>query len=277
MAKRFVRISLATKFRLLLGAAVIVIISAALLVPWYFTELLGEHVLEERERPRLPVRVGHQFGDQVRLEVNPHPLRRPGGGGLEVRRRERRHAHQSAGHECAEVAMVQRPPEEVGPQRDEDAEPGRPGRLTEVADRRFAPGVAQQLLELVDDEEQAGAVGKQRLDGPQQVEVVAPGRWRIPCLRERRCEGRQERRHGPIPRHHRGHDPPVPPGRRRRPQPGHQPGPDDARLADAAGADDRDERPGLHGRAQFVHQSGTPEEVADIKNSYTGEFLKEVL
>jgi signal transduction histidine kinase len=42
MAKKFVKIALATKLRLLLGAAVVVIIAAALVVPWYFMELLAE-------------------------------------------------------------------------------------------------------------------------------------------------------------------------------------------------------------------------------------------
>jgi signal transduction histidine kinase len=42
MAKRLVKISLATKFRLLFGVAVLGIIAAALVVPWYFMELLAE-------------------------------------------------------------------------------------------------------------------------------------------------------------------------------------------------------------------------------------------
>ncbi len=42
MAKRLVKISLATKFRLLFGMAVAGIIAAALVLPWYFTELLAE-------------------------------------------------------------------------------------------------------------------------------------------------------------------------------------------------------------------------------------------
>ena len=46
MAKRFVRISLAAKFRLLFGTAALGIIAAALLVPWYFLELLGEQAVE---------------------------------------------------------------------------------------------------------------------------------------------------------------------------------------------------------------------------------------
>lgn len=46
MAKRKVKISLATKFRLLFGVAVVCVIASALAVPWYFTELLGEQGLE---------------------------------------------------------------------------------------------------------------------------------------------------------------------------------------------------------------------------------------
>ena len=46
MAKKFVRISLATKFRLLYGAAVVGVIAVALAVPWYFMELLGAQSVE---------------------------------------------------------------------------------------------------------------------------------------------------------------------------------------------------------------------------------------
>ncbi len=46
MAKKFVKISLATKFRLLLGTALLVVIAAALVVPWYFVELLAEQSLQ---------------------------------------------------------------------------------------------------------------------------------------------------------------------------------------------------------------------------------------
>ena len=57
MARRLVRISLATKFRLLFGLAVLGIILAALGVPWYFMELLAEQALhrpaEELTRLRL--------------------------------------------------------------------------------------------------------------------------------------------------------------------------------------------------------------------------------
>jgi len=43
MAKKFVKISLATKLRLLFGASVLGTIVAALAVPWYFVELQAEH------------------------------------------------------------------------------------------------------------------------------------------------------------------------------------------------------------------------------------------
>ncbi len=46
MAKSFVRISLASKFRLLFGAAVLGIIAAALVVPWYFIGLLSQQSLQ---------------------------------------------------------------------------------------------------------------------------------------------------------------------------------------------------------------------------------------
>jgi two-component system sensor histidine kinase BarA len=55
MAKRFIRISLAVKFRLLFGLALLGVIAAALLVPWYFMEVLSEQSLEgpARELTRL--------------------------------------------------------------------------------------------------------------------------------------------------------------------------------------------------------------------------------
>jgi len=46
MAKQFVKLPLATKLRLLFGLAVLGIIAAALVVPWYFTKLLAEQRVE---------------------------------------------------------------------------------------------------------------------------------------------------------------------------------------------------------------------------------------
>jgi two-component system, NarL family, sensor histidine kinase BarA len=48
MAKRFVKISLATKLRLVFGVALLGIIMAALVLPWYFMELLAEQGLQGR-------------------------------------------------------------------------------------------------------------------------------------------------------------------------------------------------------------------------------------
>lgn len=50
MAKRFIRISLAVKFRLLFGLALLGVITAALAVPWYFMEVLSEQGLERSAR-----------------------------------------------------------------------------------------------------------------------------------------------------------------------------------------------------------------------------------
>ncbi len=46
MAKSFVQVSLATKLRVLFGVAVLCSIAAALMVPWYFMELLAEQGLQ---------------------------------------------------------------------------------------------------------------------------------------------------------------------------------------------------------------------------------------
>ena len=69
MAKRFVRISLGTKFRLLLGAAVIGIITAALVVPWYFMELQAEQGLQHLGRSLTRLRLNEW--------VQYHPKRDP--------------------------------------------------------------------------------------------------------------------------------------------------------------------------------------------------------
>jgi two-component system, NarL family, sensor histidine kinase BarA len=47
MAKTFVEISLATKLRILFGAAVLLIIASALVVPWYFMELLAAQGIQK--------------------------------------------------------------------------------------------------------------------------------------------------------------------------------------------------------------------------------------
>ncbi|MCD6304591.1 MAG: HAMP domain-containing protein [Planctomycetes bacterium] len=47
MPKRLVKLSLATKLRLLFGVAVLGVIAAALMVPWYFMELLAEQGVQQ--------------------------------------------------------------------------------------------------------------------------------------------------------------------------------------------------------------------------------------
>jgi two-component system, NarL family, sensor histidine kinase BarA len=55
MASRHIRFSLSVKFRLLFGLALLLVIAAALIVPWYFMEVLAEQGLEApaRELTRL--------------------------------------------------------------------------------------------------------------------------------------------------------------------------------------------------------------------------------
>ncbi len=70
MAKRFIRISLAVKFRLLFGLALVGVIAAALVVPWYFMEALSERSLEgparEVTRLRLNEWRSYQHDEQKR-------------------------------------------------------------------------------------------------------------------------------------------------------------------------------------------------------------------
>ena len=65
MARKFVSISLALKLRLLFGAAVLVIIAAALVVPWYFMELLAEQAVQQ------------QGAELTRLAINAHLVEPP--------------------------------------------------------------------------------------------------------------------------------------------------------------------------------------------------------
>ena len=63
MARRFVKVSLATKLRLLYTAAVLGIIAAALIVPWYFMELLGEQGIQRSAAELTRLRV-NEWTDQ---------------------------------------------------------------------------------------------------------------------------------------------------------------------------------------------------------------------
>ncbi|MFP4354904.1 MAG: ATP-binding protein [Phycisphaerae bacterium] len=80
MAKSFVRISLATKFRLLFGGAVLAIIAAALLIPWYFMELLAQQNLQlpAEELTRLRMQEWIQMHPTARTAAR-GPAERPEG------------------------------------------------------------------------------------------------------------------------------------------------------------------------------------------------------
>ena len=88
MAKR-VRLSLAMKLRLLFGAAVLGIIAAALVVPWYFLELLAEQAVQQRGTADQPALVINEhlrdpkdpaIGNQVAVALR-HRARTTGGAG----------------------------------------------------------------------------------------------------------------------------------------------------------------------------------------------------
>jgi two-component system sensor histidine kinase BarA len=57
MAKKRVKISLATKFRMLFGASVVIIIIAALTVPWYFMELLAVYGEQKSAKELVRIRL----------------------------------------------------------------------------------------------------------------------------------------------------------------------------------------------------------------------------
>jgi len=63
MAKRFVKIPLATKLRVLFGLAVLGIIAAALVVPWYFMELLAEQAVQRSAVELMRIRLNEWIID----------------------------------------------------------------------------------------------------------------------------------------------------------------------------------------------------------------------
>ena len=67
MAKRFVTISLATKLRLLFGAAVLVIIAAALVVPWLFMERLAEQGVQRAGEVLTELRLNEFIRDHYKV------------------------------------------------------------------------------------------------------------------------------------------------------------------------------------------------------------------
>ncbi len=95
MAKSFVRISLATKFRLLFGTAVLGIIAAALIVPWYFMELLAEQGLQRPAEELARLRINEW--------IREHPIK------------ERRHLATDKGSTVVQLASADRDDPMEGP------------------------------------------------------------------------------------------------------------------------------------------------------------------
>ncbi|MCE5279778.1 MAG: ATP-binding protein [Planctomycetaceae bacterium] len=74
MARQVVRISLATKFRLLLGVAVLTIIAAAMGAPWYFLELLSDQGIERPGAELTRLRVNEWMQEHMRQGDTPSRL-----------------------------------------------------------------------------------------------------------------------------------------------------------------------------------------------------------
>ena len=134
MAKKPVRFSLATKLRLLFGPAVLVIIAAALVVPWYFMELLAEQGVQKpgaeltllrfneffhdhpkrADRGEVGYRVGQETGDEEAPgRVGPKIIKLHGATDADLKKLDRYAAR-------AKKAFIRHPTEEVTVMRSED-------------------------------------------------------------------------------------------------------------------------------------------------------------
>ena len=71
MAKKNVTISLATKFRLLFGTAVLGIIAAALVVPWYFMELMAQQGAQRAGAELTRLRLNEFIADHAAETARP--------------------------------------------------------------------------------------------------------------------------------------------------------------------------------------------------------------
>jgi hypothetical protein len=87
-------------------------------------EELGQGVLQQRQGGRAVGDVGHDAGDQRRLELDPHACRRPGHRPLHLVARHGGDHLRAEPQQLAEAAMTQRPVVEVGAQRDQHSDPG---------------------------------------------------------------------------------------------------------------------------------------------------------
>ena len=170
--------------------------------------------------------------------------------------------------------MAQRLREEVGPHGGEDADPGRGGGAAEELDERLVAGKREQLLELVDDQHELGAVRRasEQPVGPplQQLGVVlqVPGprpRGRPHGRRQRVAQGggeREERVAHLSGGGEGGEQPVLAAGQGAGAQPGQQAGVEQRGLAGAGIADDGEEAAGrvAQTRQQLVGLAAAAEE-----------------
>lgn len=76
MAKRFVQVSLATKLRVLVGTAVLGSIAAALVIPWYFMELLSEQGIQSSAAAVTRLRLSEWLGKHPSDPTHPSEIAR---------------------------------------------------------------------------------------------------------------------------------------------------------------------------------------------------------
>ena len=143
-------------------------------------EQLGERELQQRQRGGLALGVGHQLRQQARLDLDADATGRLGDGARELLRPQRHDQLDAVAQHVGEPGVPQRPVEEVGPQRHDDADPAaRIGRRgPEHGEEARAPLVVaepgEELVELVHDEQELGVrAGEEVRGGTQEPVVVA--------------------------------------------------------------------------------------------------------
>ena len=132
----------------------------------------GEHVLQQRQRAGLVGNVGHDPGDEAGFELAAGAQRRLADRPFQFVGSQRSHQDRRRLEQRREAGHPQRPVDEIGPDREHQAQVGvgvahglaEPFEEAAALVVVFAEG--EQLFELVDDHEQFAVVADQPFDGP---------------------------------------------------------------------------------------------------------------
>ena len=127
-------------------------------------EQLGKRVLQQRQRAGLLANIGHDRGGQLGIDQRTSALGRGADRAAQLVGRERQ-GHLGAGtHQRAEAGHEQRPVVEIGPQRDDHAQPALGAvyrvveRLQEARAHCLVGAERKGFFKLVDEQHQIGAV-----------------------------------------------------------------------------------------------------------------------